>query len=82
LEQPQPTIRLINRAAAVQGRSGRGQARSGRFQSSAVRAMRFKRPEKIYELGQLRSEYGHRDRLSGRGRSGDLFGDKVSVVVP
>jgi hypothetical protein len=44
--------------------------------------MRFIRPEKIYELGQLRSEYGHRDRLSGRGRSGDLFGDKVSVVVP
>jgi len=26
--------------------------------------VRFIRPEKIYELGQLRSEYGHRDRLA------------------
>jgi hypothetical protein len=47
---------------------------------SAKASLASTRAGKIYGLGQSRSWFGHRDRLSGRGRSGDLFGDKISVV--
>ena len=35
-------------------------------------------PASSYELGPIRSAYGHRDRRDSRGGSGNLFGNKVS----
>jgi hypothetical protein len=50
------------------------------FTSSAVPAVLFIRPEKVHGLGQSRSEFGHCDWLGGRGRGGDLFGNKGSIA--
>jgi hypothetical protein len=37
-------------------------------------------PVSPYELGLIRSAYGHRDRRDSRGSGGNLFGDRASSV--